>query len=187
LVPDRRSLNKPIDGFFIFDQRAAEGEIRRVAQDRLRLLEQAEEASRLKDRLLANVSHQLRTPLTSIVGWATLINSREVEPEQLHLATTTIERNARVQAQLIEDLLDVSRIVAGKLILSVRQVDMSRLVRETIETWKPKLQEKGIKIDVELSRKLDPIEGDPERIQQILNNLISNSVCLPKTQSANKV
>ena len=136
---------------------------------------EAERANRLKDDFLATLSHELRTPLSSILGWSRLLKERQIDAEQTARAIETIERNARSQAQLIEDILDVSRIISGKLRLNVRPVDLSSVIEMAIESVRPAADAKGI----HLQRVLDSgvmISGDADRLQQVVWNLLSNAI-----------
>jgi len=141
------------------------------------LRKQAEEADRLKDEFLATLSHELRTPLTSILGWATLIRNGEVEQaENLDRALEIIERNARSQARLIDDLLDVSRIITGNLQLDVRPLNLAPLVKAAIEALRPAAAAKGIHVHVDLDPQSCLVSGDPNRLRQVVWNLLMNSI-----------
>jgi PAS domain S-box-containing protein len=137
---------------------------------------EAENASRLKDEFLATVSHELRTPLNAILGYAQLLRQGEPSPERLAKGLETIERNVKIQAQLINDLLDVSRIISGKLRLDVQPVDLASVIQAAIDSVQPAAEAKGIRIQ----RVLDPlaakISGDPGRLQQVVWNLLSNAI-----------
>src|SRR5262249_4691523 len=129
----------------------------------------AEKASRLKDDFLATLSHELRTPLNAILGWSQLLRQTASEDlNTLHDGLTTIERNARVQTQLIEDLLDMSRIVSGKLRLDVQPVNPLGFVSAAIETVRPAADAKGIRLEQVLDPNAGPISGDPARLQQVV-------------------
>ena len=151
-------------------------ERRRAEEERERLLREAQEASRLKDEFLATVSHELRTPLTAILGWAHLLRGGGIEGEAAPRALETIERNARSQAQLIDDLLDVSRIVTGKLRLDVRPVDPSSFIGPAVEAVRPAAEAKGVSLSKVLDNWTGIIMGDPARLQQVVWNLLSNAV-----------
>jgi len=143
----------------------------RARTERLR----AEDANRLKDEFLATVSHELRTPLTAMLGWVTMLRAGTLPPEKRERALETIERNARVQAKLVEDLLDVSRIISGKLRLEVKPVDAAQTVEAVLESLRPAAQSK----DVSLQATVAPdavVLGDAARLQQIVWNLVSNAV-----------
>ena len=155
----------------------------RLEEERERLLERehrarakAEEANRLKDDFLATVSHELRTPLNAILGWGTLLRAGGLGEKQSKLALETIERNAKTQAQLIEDLLDVSRIITGKLRLDVRPVMVASIVDSAISSVAPAAEAKGVRLQTILDPNAGPVSGDPNRLQQIVWNLISNAV-----------
>jgi PAS domain S-box-containing protein len=136
----------------------------------------AEEASRLKDEFLATVSHELRTPLTAMLGWVQLLRSGRLPGEKQGRALETVERNARMQAQLIEDLLDVSRIVTGKLRLEVGPMELADAVREALEVVRPAAEAKGVRLSAELDAAASPFLGDPQRLRQVVWNLLSNAV-----------
>ena len=137
---------------------------------------EAETANRMKDEFLATLSHELRTPLTAMLGWARLLRSGELDSDTAARAVETIESNARLQAQLIEDLLDVSRIILGKLPLGVRPVELAMVTEAALDAVRPAAAAKSIR----LSRVLDPttglVSGDPDRLQQVVWNLLSNAV-----------
>jgi PAS domain S-box-containing protein len=137
---------------------------------------EAESANRAKDEFLATVSHELRTPLNAILGWAHMLRSGKFEPEMEARAMETIERNAKAQAQLIEDILDVSRIVTGKLRLDVHPVDLAPVIEQAIEAVRPAAEAKSIRLQPVLDPRAGPISGDPNRIQQVVWNLLSNAV-----------
>jgi CheY-like chemotaxis protein/nitrogen-specific signal transduction histidine kinase len=144
--------------------------------ERLRsALAAAEEANRLKDEFLAVLSHELRTPLNAILGWARMLRAGTLPAENVPRALETIERNAQAQAQLIEDLLDVSRIVSGKLRLEMRTVDIADVVRETLETVQPTADARGVALTSAIGS-VGPVSGDAHRLQQVIWNLLSNSI-----------
>ena len=136
---------------------------------------EAERANRLKDDFLATLSHELRTPLSSILGWARMLKERQIDEEQTRRAIETIERNARSQAQLIEDILDVSRIISGKLRLNVRTVELSSVIEQAIESVRPAAEAKNIRLQRVLASGV-MISGDADRLQQIAWNLLSNAI-----------
>jgi PAS domain S-box-containing protein len=136
---------------------------------------QAESANRMKDQFLSTVSHELRTPLNAMLGWATMLRGGKLEPDKRSHAIETIERNARAQVRLIEDLLDLGRILQGKFQLAVGPVEVVRVVEAAIESVHPAAEAKGVR----LQRTLDShatIVGDAERLQQIAWNLLSNAI-----------
>jgi PAS domain S-box-containing protein len=136
----------------------------------------AEEANRLKDEFLATVSHELRTPLNGILGWISLLRSGKLNQAMSATALETIERNARSQNRLIEDLLDVSRIISGKMRLDVRQVSPIAIIEAAVETIRPTAEAKGVRLQTVLDPLAGPVSGDANRLQQIIWNLLSNAV-----------
>ncbi|HZE70333.1 MAG TPA: PAS domain S-box protein [Pyrinomonadaceae bacterium] len=137
---------------------------------------EAEAANRSKDIFLATLSHELRTPLASILGWARLLGSDMVDQTKYPQVFETIARNAKVQAQLIDDLLDVSRIITGKLRLDVRPVALAPIIEATVETVRPAAAAKEIQFKVDLDPRAGEISGDPDRLQQLMWNLLSNAI-----------
>jgi signal transduction histidine kinase len=136
----------------------------------------AEEANRAKDEFLATTSHELRTPLNAILGWARMLREGDVPPEHHQKGLEVIERNARVQVKLIEDLLDASRIVTGKLRLQSANVDVRALVEAAIETVRPAAEARGVALVPRLDEGLGVVVGDGDRLQQVAWNLLSNAV-----------
>jgi PAS domain S-box-containing protein len=137
----------------------------------------AERASLLKDEFLATLSHELRTPLNGILGWSQIMQNKSADAEMIAQGLEVIERSARAQAQIIEDLLDMSRIMSGKVRLNVQRVDLSSIVQAAVETARPTAEAKGIR----LQAIIDPlhgvvVSGDGNRLQQVLWNLLSNAV-----------
>src|SRR5581483_737852 len=147
-----------------------------VALENARLYMNVQEASRLKDEFLASLSHELRTPLNAILGYARMLRSGIVAPDKQERAVTTIERNATSLTQIVEDVLDISRIVSGKIRLNVQTVDFPTIVRNAIDAIAPAADAKGIRVETVLDPDAAPISGDPERLQQVLWNLLSNAV-----------
>jgi signal transduction histidine kinase len=135
-----------------------------------------DEASRLKDEFLMTISHELRTPLTAICGWARMLSAGQIREDQRARALETIERNAHALQQLVDDLLDVSRIISGKLRLDIQPVAVSEVVGSAMDAIRPAADAKGIQIGVDLDRDGTTISGDPGRLQQVLWNLLSNAV-----------
>ena len=163
--------------------RSSEESLRKNAQERERLLEseraaraESERASRLKDEFLATLSHELRTPLNAILGWTHLLRAKPGDGQQTAEGLETIERNARAQTQIVNDLLEMSRIVSGKLRLDVQRVDLSSVVDAAIGTVKPAADAKGIHLRTVLEPLAGYVSGDPARLQQILWNLLSNAI-----------
>jgi signal transduction histidine kinase len=136
----------------------------------------AENANRSKDEFLALLSHEVRTPLGAILSWVTLLRQHHVDANVLAQGLEAIERNARVQVKLIEDLLDVSRIVTGKLRLDLAVIDLALLIEGALESVRPAAIAKGIRVDTFLDPALGSMLGDPTRLQQVLWNLVSNAV-----------
>ncbi len=137
---------------------------------------EAEAANRTKDEFLAVLSHELRSPLNPILGWARLLQVRTFEPAMISRALATIERNAKLQTNLIDDLLDVSRILSGKLSLNVSCVDLQRVLEAALETVHLAADSKQIQIHTHLDPEVGPVSGDADRLQQIVWNLLSNAV-----------
>jgi signal transduction histidine kinase/ActR/RegA family two-component response regulator len=137
---------------------------------------EAEAANRIKDEFLATLSHELRTPLTSLLGWSSVLREAKRDEKVLSQGLDAIDRNARIQAQLIDDLLDVSRIVSGKLNLEVRPLDLSSVTRAAINVVRPAADAKGITLDYWAEPGLGAISADSARLQQIIWNLLSNAV-----------
>ena len=137
---------------------------------------QAEAANRMKDEFLATVSHELRTPLTAILGWANMLRTGELDSSQTKLAVETIERNARLQDQLVNDLLDLGRITTGKLRLNVSPIDPISPLEAAVEALRPAAEAKGIRIQKIIDTSVGAISGDPERLQQVIWNLLSNAI-----------
>jgi PAS domain S-box-containing protein len=152
-------------------------------EERARLLDremvarrEAETANRAKDEFLATLSHELRSPLNAMLGWCRMLRGKTLDEAGTERALETIERNVRLQAQLIDDLLDVSRIITGKLSLAVRPVDLPAVIEAALESVEAAARAKGIRIEPTLYPGTPPILGDPGRLQQILWNLLSNAV-----------
>jgi PAS domain S-box-containing protein len=141
-----------------------------------RLYREAQESSRLKDEFLATVSHELRTPLTAILGWSHMLRTGQFNDESARRAFETVERNARAQAQLIDDLLDVSRIITGKLRIDVRPVDPNSFIEAAVESVRPAAEAKGVRLQKVLDTGSVSVSGDPVRLQQIVWNLLSNAI-----------
>jgi signal transduction histidine kinase/CheY-like chemotaxis protein len=138
--------------------------------------EEGERLNRMKDEFLATVSHELRTPLQSILGWARLLRSGHVSPEQVGKALETIERNAHVQSQLIEDILDVSRIITGKARIHSHVVDVAMVLGAALDTTQPLASAKGVDLAAAVPSDIGTVMGDSDRLQQVIGNLLSNAV-----------
>ncbi len=152
-------------------------------RERLELLDserearaEAERANRTKDEFLATLSHELRTPLNAVIGWAKILRLGNVGGRELAQGLETIERNASVQAQIIDDLLDMSRIISGKVRLDVQAIDLPTVLHESIETLRATAEAKGVRLQVVVDPFAGPISGDPSRLQQVFWNLLSNAI-----------
>jgi PAS domain S-box-containing protein len=157
---------------------------RKHAEDTLRGIVEAERkaraeidrVSRLKDEFLATLSHELRTPLTAILGWAKVLLVKRDDAASLGRGLDAIARNAKAQARLIDDLLDMNRIASGKLRLEVQSTDLASVVEAAVEAARPSAEAKGIRLQTLLSPLPGPVAGDPHRLQQVIWNLLSNAV-----------
>jgi len=147
-----------------------------LAIDNARLYREAQEASRLKDEFLATVSHELRTPLNAIMGWAEMLHAGRLDDEMKAQAYETIARNARAQARIIDDILDVSRIITGKLRFDAEPVDLAAIIRIVIDAGRPAALAKKITLDVALDKAASAVSGDAGRLQQVAWNLLSNAL-----------
>lgn len=154
----------------------ADAEKRQLLENERIARTEAERASRLKDEFLATLSHELRTPLNAILGWSQLILSGNMKKEDIHKGLETIERNARAQNKLIEDLLEMSSIISGKVRLDMQPVDAVSLIESAVESVMPTAQAKGIVLTKTIHPQAGTISGDPNRLQQIFWNLLSNSI-----------
>jgi signal transduction histidine kinase/ActR/RegA family two-component response regulator len=162
----------------IHDRKQTEQALATSLDAEQRARSEAELASRMKDEFLANLSHELRTPLTAILGWSHIMRRENVSPQQLANGADVIERNARAQAQIIEDLLDMSAIISGKVRLQIEQhVDLRAVIAAAIETTRAAADAKRIviRVDVEAAERLH-LNADPSRLQQVIWNLLSNAI-----------
>jgi len=166
-----------IDNARLFEAAESAAEERRqlLASEQFARAE-AERASSMKDEFLATLSHELRTPLGAILGWSHLLRARSMSEGEIHQGLEVIERNARMQTQLIEDLLDMSRITSGKMRLDVQPVDPVAFIEAALETVRPAADAKGIGLSALLDPTAGPIMGDPSRLQQVVWNLLSNAI-----------
>jgi signal transduction histidine kinase/ActR/RegA family two-component response regulator len=169
------------DAAAVLAERAAERT--RIEEERGRLLERAEAAraeaevaNRAKDEFLATVSHELRTPLTAMLGWARMLRSGRLDPEARTRAIEVIERNASQQAQLIEDLLDVSRIITGQLRLDIRPIELVPVLEAALDAVRGAAEAKGLVLETAVAPALGLVRGDPDRLQQVVWNLLSNAI-----------
>ena len=146
-----------------------------AARANQRAREESESANRLKDQFLATVSHERRTPLTAILGWSAILQEGDADPHLLAEGLTAIQRSASVQKQLIEDMLDVARVQSGKLRLSMRTLDLTEAVRAAVDSMRPAANAKSISVVTSIDQGLR-VSGDPDRLQQIVWNLMTNAV-----------
>lgn len=160
----------------ITERKKAEKEREQLLRSEQAAREEAERANRLKDEFLATLSHELRTPLNAILGWSQVLQYNNLDEAGIKRATATIERNARAQNQLIDDILDVSRIITGKLRLDVRAVDLSNVISEAVDAARPAAEAKNIRLQTLIDPKATQISGDPDRLQQVVWNLLSNAI-----------
>ncbi|HZI19461.1 MAG TPA: CHASE domain-containing protein [Pyrinomonadaceae bacterium] len=160
----------------ITERKEAEQERERLLLREQQLRTEAETANRLKDEFLATLSHELRTPLTSVLGWAKLLRSEQLDQKTTARAVEAIVRNAEAQTRLVNDLLDVSRIVTGKLRLQVSPVGLASVVEAAAEGVRPAAQARGVRLSVSLDPRADEVAGDADRLQQVVWNLLSNAV-----------
>jgi signal transduction histidine kinase len=137
---------------------------------------EAERANQSKDEFIAVVSHELRSPLNAILGWTSALRRAPHEEQIYDRGLEAIQRSARMQSQLIEDLLDTARAVSGKLKLEVRPIDLEEVIEKAEESVRPAAEAKGISLDIRLDRNAGQITGDPDRLQQVVWNLLSNAV-----------
>jgi PAS domain S-box-containing protein len=157
-----------MSGVCMMVTRRKEAELARLAT--------AEESSRLKDEFLATLSHELRTPLNAILGWVQMLQTGDLTPSRARQAVEVIGRNARLQAQLIEDILDVSRIITGKLDIERVPVSISQVLDTIVSGIGPAAEAKRLVLRQEIALDLPPIEGDPKRLHQVFNNVLSNAI-----------
>jgi PAS domain S-box-containing protein len=143
--------------------------------EQVRARRQAEEANRIKDEFLATLSHELRTPLTAIIGWSAMMRANKFDETTAANALETIERNAKAQARIVEDLMDVSRIITGKLRLDVQAVELATVVAAAVEAIRPAAEAKNIRLQALLDPQAGPVSGDPARLQQVVWNLLTNA------------
>jgi signal transduction histidine kinase/ActR/RegA family two-component response regulator len=151
-------------------------EQKRAQEERAELLKEAEAANRTKDEFLATMSHELRTPMTAILGWAHLLRTSRFNEEDMARALETVERNARAQTKLIDDLLDISRIITGKLRLDVRLVDITSIIEAAVDATRPTAEAKAIRLQKIIDPQAGPVSGDADRLQQIIWNLLTNAI-----------
>ncbi|MEG4984315.1 response regulator [Microcoleus sp. BR0-C5] len=159
----------------VTDRKQAEEERSRLIREQV-ARQEAERANQMKDEFLAILSHELRTPLNAILGWSRLLRTKTFDQDTIEKALETIERNAKSQAQLIEDILDVSRILRGKLNLNKHPIRLESAIKLAIDSLQPLTEEKSIVIELTCSPNVGEVIGDPDRLQQIVWNLLSNAI-----------
>jgi PAS domain S-box-containing protein len=160
----------------VSDRKAIETQRERLLHQEQTAREAAEQANRMKDEVLAVLSHELRTPLNPIMGWARLLQAPQVDAQKLQKGLETIERNAKQQIQLINDLLDISRIIRGQMSLELNVIDPAEPILNALETVRFAAEAKAIQIDMSLDESVGPIRGDTGRLQQVVWNLLSNAI-----------
>jgi signal transduction histidine kinase len=146
-----------------------------LGAERIKRVE-AERVGQIKDEFLANLSHEIRTPLNAILGWSEILKSDRATPADLAEGLDVIRRNARAQARLVEDLLDMSRIVSGTLRLDVQRVELSGSIAAAVEVVHLAAEAKGVRLEIVVDPLAGPVSGDPSRVQQIIWNLLSNAI-----------
>ncbi len=169
----RRLIGVTLD---ITERKTAEEERTALLESERIARANAERAGRMKDEFLATLSHELRTPLNAILGWSQILATNTGDPDDLSEGLRTIERNARAQTQIIEDLLDMSRIISGKVRLDVQRVSLLAVVQAAVDTVKPTADAKGVRLQVVLDPKAGLVSGDPNRLQQVFWNLLTNAI-----------
>jgi PAS domain S-box-containing protein len=160
----------------ITNRKRAEEERRLLLESTQAARAEADAANRMKDEFLATLSHELRTPLTAILGWSHLLTDGKLDEQGSKRAIETIARNARAQKKLIDDLLDISRIITGKLRLEVRPVNLAPMIEAIVDGVRPAADSRNIHLETALDARVSPISGDPSRVQQIIWNLLTNAV-----------
>jgi signal transduction histidine kinase len=146
----------------------------RQALDRIQLFREAQEANRLKDEFLSTLSHELRTPLNAIFGWARILRAQKLDDRTAH-GLDVIQRNAEAQIRLIEEVLDVSRIIAGKMTVAMEVVDLAAILRASLDAVRPAIDAKHIRLEEQIDT-VPPLAGDSHRLQQVFSNVLSNAV-----------
>lgn len=160
----------------VSERRTAERERERLFKSEKAARGEAESANRLKDEFLATVSHELRTPLNAILGWASMLNRGNLEEANVRNALEIIERNAKAQAEIIGDILDVSRIITGKMQIESEPVELAAVIQSAVDTLYPAADAKSISLTVSIDENTGLVTGDADRLQQIIWNLVSNAI-----------
>jgi PAS domain S-box-containing protein len=176
IVADGQVVGAVVAFHDISDRKQAEEELARLFKCEQAARAEAEAANRTKDEFLATLSHELRTPLNAMLGWARLLRTRKFSESTTARALETIERNARLQTQLVEDILDVSRIIQGKLHLYVRPVELIPVIEAAVEAVRLAAEAKAIQLESVLDPAVGLVLGDPDRLQQVVWNLLSNAI-----------
>jgi signal transduction histidine kinase/ActR/RegA family two-component response regulator len=171
-LEDEISERKKIE----LDLRSTRDELKKLLVSEQLARAEAVTANRMKDEFLATVSHELRTPLNAIIGWTHILGRGRLDQSSTRRAIETIERNARAQAQLVEDILDVSRVITGKLQLNIGRVDVAAIINAAIDSVQPAANSKEIEIEVTLDPSIRHIAADANRLQQVIWNLLSNAI-----------
>lgn len=179
-APIRNEQGEVVGAVLIFrditERKRAESERERLLATAQAAQKEAEQANRLKDEFLATASHELRTPLTAVVGWSRMLRTGKLDAENSARALEAIERNATLQTKLIDDLLDISRIITGKLSLERRAIEMAHVVSDAVNTVRPAAEAKNITIETSFDPDAGSVLGDANRLQQVVWNLLSNAV-----------
>jgi signal transduction histidine kinase/CheY-like chemotaxis protein len=174
---DRKPVRLAGVNWDITARKQAESEREQLLESERAARTEAERASRLKDEFLSTVSHELRTPLNAILGWSQLLKGRDTAgDEDLAMGLAVIDRNARAQVQLIEDLLDMGRIISGKVRLELRELDLQEVIHIAVSSVAPSAEAKGVRLLKSLSSRSIIVRGDPDRLQQVVWNLVSNGI-----------
>jgi signal transduction histidine kinase len=160
----------------ITERKLAEEERERLLLQEREAREEAERANRMKDEFLATISHELRTPLTAILGWASVLNHGVMSKQQTHHALQVIEKSAKSQARLVDDILDTARIITGRLKLDANPVEIEPVLRAALDVIRPSADAKRIDLHVVIDDRNGIVLGDANRVQQVLWNLLSNAV-----------
>ncbi len=167
----------------VTELRDRQSQLTQIAADRELLLQseraargEAERLGRLKDEFLATLSHELRTPLNAIQGWTQILRHHNASTEDFQRGLEAIDRNVRAQTQIVNDLLDMSRIISGHVLLEVRPMSLQEVIQGSLDSVRPSADSKGIRVQTLLDSKLGPVRGDPSRLQQVLWNLLANAI-----------
>jgi PAS domain S-box-containing protein len=167
----------------VTELRERQAQLKQIAADRELLLQseraaraEAERLGRLKDEFLATLSHELRTPLNAIQGWTQILRHHNASPQDFQRGLEAIDRNVRAQTQIVNDLLDMSRIISGQVLIEVRPMSLQEVIHGALDSVRPSADSRGIRIQTMLDSQLGPVRGDPNRMQQVLWNLLTNAI-----------